>query len=56
MAKVDFYFDFLSPYSYLATFRLARLRNEFGAEFAFHVILPTLHGHAQLVAHMPHEL
>ncbi|SRR5579875_221672 len=38
MAKVDFYFDFLSPYSYLATFRLARLRNEFGAELAFHAI------------------
>jgi len=38
MAKVDFYFDFLSPYSYLATFRLARLRDEFGAELVFHVI------------------
>ncbi|HUY20510.1 MAG TPA: 2-hydroxychromene-2-carboxylate isomerase [Candidatus Binataceae bacterium] len=38
MAKVDFYFDFLSPYSYLATFRLPRLRAEFGAEIVFHVV------------------
>ncbi len=38
MAKVDFYFDFLSPYSYLATFRLPRLRDECGAELVFHVI------------------
>jgi 2-hydroxychromene-2-carboxylate isomerase len=38
MAKVDFYFDFLSPYSYLATFRLPRLRREFGAEIVFHVV------------------
>jgi 2-hydroxychromene-2-carboxylate isomerase len=38
MAKIDFYFDFLSPYSYLATFRLPRLRAEFGAEVIFHVV------------------
>lgn len=38
MATIDFYFDFVSPYSYLATFQLPRLRAEFGGEIVFHVI------------------
>lgn len=38
MAKIDFYFDFLSPYSYLASLRLRRLRAEFGGEIVFHVV------------------
>src|SRR5271154_5496065 len=38
MARVDFYFDFLSPYSYLATFQIARLEKDFGAQVIWHAI------------------
>jgi len=38
MARVDFYFDFLSPYSYLATFRIARLEQDFAAQVVWHAI------------------
>ncbi|MGH7907484.1 MAG: DsbA family protein, partial [Candidatus Binataceae bacterium] len=38
MATVDFYFDFPSPYSYLATFRISRLERDFGANIMYHAI------------------
>jgi 2-hydroxychromene-2-carboxylate isomerase len=38
MAKVDFYFDFISPYSYLATFRLPELVERHGVELDYHAI------------------
>jgi 2-hydroxychromene-2-carboxylate isomerase len=38
MARVDFYFDFLSPYSYLATFRIERLESAYGAQVVWHAI------------------
>jgi 2-hydroxychromene-2-carboxylate isomerase len=38
MATVDFYFDFLSPFSYLAHHRLKRIARETGARIDFHAI------------------
>jgi len=38
MAKIDFYFDFVSPYAYLANLRLPKLAREHGCEIAYHAI------------------
>jgi 2-hydroxychromene-2-carboxylate isomerase len=38
MPHVDFYFDFLSPYSYLATFRISELERKHSARIAWHAI------------------
>lgn len=36
MATIDFYFDFVSPYAYLANFRLPELARERGCELVYH--------------------
>ena len=33
--QIEFYFDFLSPYSYLATTQLPHIRSETGAEIVY---------------------
>ncbi|MBF6569313.1 MAG: 2-hydroxychromene-2-carboxylate isomerase [Candidatus Binataceae bacterium] len=38
MATIEFYFDFLSPYSYLANIQIAALREQPGVEIRFHAI------------------
>lgn len=38
MTTIDFYFDFVSPYSYLANCRLPQIARERGCEIAYHPI------------------
>lgn len=38
MATIDFYFDFVSPYAYLASVRLPQIAAKHGCEIAFHPI------------------
>lgn len=36
--RIDFYFDFLSPFSYLANYRLGQVASEYGVSICYHAI------------------
>lgn len=38
MKTIDFYLDFISPFAYLASFRLPGIARQFGARIAYHAI------------------